>query len=392
VGARILENHNSGIDTLRGIAVLLVILLHINIRIPFSETFLGSIMPNSVYKVLFWSGYYGVCIFFVISGFLITTSTLRKWGSLPGISLRGFYMMRSARIMPLLIVLLLILSFLHFVGVTGFVIDQEQTSLGRAIVAALTFHINLLEIQTGYLPASWDILWTLSIEEFFYLFFPVACLLIGKERNFTVLVFFFLIASPFARIFLYPGNDLADHNHFAYLDALSLGCIAALIAKRVVISKRVLTTIAITGWSLILFVMVFRKWVSAVGLSMTSLNVTVLVIGVALVLIWMQKRSVGGHLVPSRFTGFLRFLGCNSYEVYLTHMFVVLFFVEVFSMFKLSGEWVWILYISIVIASSILGVLAARYFSNPVNIFLRERYQRLVDMQIKDFLKDKNNQ
>jgi peptidoglycan/LPS O-acetylase OafA/YrhL len=292
--------------------------------------------------------------------------------------------MRFARIMPLLIGLLLILSFLHFAGVTGFVIDPEQTSLGRAIVAALTFHINLLEIQTGYLPASWDILWTLSIEEFFYLFFPVACLLIGKERNFIVLVIIFLIVSPFARIVLYPGNDLADHNHFAYLDALSLGCTAALIAKRTVISKRVLTAIAITGWSMVLFVMLFRKWVSALGLSKTSLNVTVLVIGTALVLIWMQKRYVNGQQIPSRFTGFLRFLGSNSYEVYLTHMFVVFCFVEVFNMMKLSGEWVWILYISIVVVSGILGVLVARYFSNPLNIFLRERYKRIEDIRTKD--------
>ena len=107
------EKHNSGIDSLRGIAILSVILLHINIRIPFSETFLGSIMPNMVYKILFWSGYYGVCIFFVISGFLITTSTLHKWGALPKISLSGFYVMRFARIMPLLIGLLLILSLLY---------------------------------------------------------------------------------------------------------------------------------------------------------------------------------------------------------------------------------------------------------------------------------------
>ena len=370
------EKHNSGIDTLRGIAILSVILLHINIRIPFSVTSLGSILPPVIYKVLFWSGYYGVCIFFVISGFLITTSTLRKWGTLPTISLRGFYTMRFARIVPLLIGLLLILSFLHFAGVAGFVINPAQTSLGRAIVAALTFHINWLEIQTGYLPASWDILWTLSIEEFFYLFFPVACLLIGKERNFAVLVIVFLIISPFARIVLYPGNDLADHNHFAYLDALSLGCMAALIAKRIVINKRVLTAIAITGWSLLLFVVVFRKWVSVLGLSKTSLNVTVLVIGTALVLIWMQKRFVSGQLVPSRLTGFLRFLGRNSYEVYLTHMFVVLVLVEAYNALKLEGEWAWVLYVSALIFSGILGELVARYFSVPFNNRLRVHFKR----------------
>jgi len=369
------EKHNSGIDSLRGIAILSVILLHINIRIPFSETFLGSIMPNMVYKILFWSGYYGVCIFFVISGFLITTSTLHKWGSLPNISLSGFYAMRLARIAPLLIALILILSALHLTGITGFVINPEQTSLGRTILAALTFHINWLEIKTGYLPASWDILWSLSIEEVFYLFFPIVCLFIGKEKYFVVLVIAFLILSPFARTVWYPGNELADHNHFAYMDALSLGCLAALVAKRIEISQPVLTAIGLTGWSLFLFVMVFRKWVSLIGLTMIGLNVTILVIGTALVLISMQKRFESGHQVPSRFTAFFRFLGHNSYEVYLTHMFVVFLFIETYQALKLSGEWAWLLYITVLLFSGVLGELVARYFSNPLNNWLRIRFK-----------------
>ena len=186
-----------------------------------------------------------------------------------------------------------------------------------------------------------------------------------------MLVIVFLIVSPFARTVLYQGNDLADHNHFAYLDALSLGCMAALIAKRIVINKRALTAVAITGWSLLLFVMVFRKWVAVLGLSKTSLNVTVLVIGTALVLIWMQKLFVSGQLVPSRFTGLLRFLGRNSYEVYLTHMFVVIVLVEAYNALKLEGDWAWALYISVLIFSGILGELVARYFSIPFNNRLR---------------------
>ena len=387
---RAFEKHNSGIDALRGIAVLSVILLHINIRIPFSETYLGGMLPNMVYKILFWSGYYGVCIFFVISGFLITTSTLHKWETLPNISLRGFYAMRFARIVPLLIGLIMVLSFLHLTGVSGFVINPAQTSLGRTIIAALTFHVNWLEIRTGYLPASWDILWSLSIEEFFYLFFPVVCILIGKEKYFVFIVITFLIISPFARTVWYPGNELADRNYFAYLDALSLGCIAALAAKRIEISKLALNAIAISGWGLFLFVMVFRKWVSALGLTNIGLNVTFLAIGTALVLIWMQKRFVSGEQIPSRFTGSLRFLGRNSYEVYLTHMFVVFIFVEVYHALNLSGEWAWILYLAVLVFSGVLGELVARYFSNPVNNRLRERFKIKLSAPKEDTQINKN--
>lgn len=367
--------HNSGIDVLRGLAILSVILLHLNIRIPFKETLLGGVMPGMLYKILFWSGFYGVCVFFVISGFLITNSALNKWKTLPDLSLRGFYAMRFARIMPLLVSLLIILSILHLSGITDFVIDPARTSLARSIFAALTFHVNWLEIQVGYLPGSWDILWSLSIEEVFYLFFPIVCFVCRKEWHFVALISVFLIISPFARTTWYPGNELGDKNHFAYLDAISIGCMAALVSKRFTMNKTLLLITAITGWSLFLLVTVFRKLVYLTGLTGVGLNITLLALGTAMILIWMQSRFENNRQQPSKFTGFIRFLGRNSYEVYLTHMFVVFLFVRVYHKLNLSGEWVWGLYILTIIISGLLGDLVARYFSNPHNIRLRKRFE-----------------
>ncbi len=377
---QITDKHNSGIDVLRGLAILSVILLHIQIRVPFTDTFLGKLMPESIYKIIFRSGYYGVCIFFVISGFLITTSSLNKWESIDKLSLRGFYTMRFARIMPLLVALLLVLSVLHLAGLKGFVINHDQTSLGRAIFAALTFHINWLEIKTGYLPGSWDVLWSLSIEEVFYLFFPLVCLLIRKEWLFGILTFVFLIISPFARTvwFLGYGFEEPDHNHFAYLDAISLGCLAAIIAKRVEIKKSYLTCIAVLGLAMMLLILIFRSIARSMHLGQTGLNVTVLAIGTALVLIWMQKRFAHGQQVPGRYTRLFRFFGRNSYEVYLTHMFVVYIFCEVYYALNLSGEWAWALYISIIFFSGTLGELVAKYFSTPLNKMLRVRLKPVV--------------
>lgn len=370
------SNHNSGIDALRGFAILSVILLHINIRIPFSDTYLGGMLPHSIYSILFWSGYYGVCVFFVISGFLITTSSLNKWDSLPNLNLKGFYSMRFARIIPLLLALLLVLSLFHFLGIKDFVINPEKTSLGRAIFAALTFHINWLEIKVGYLSGSWDVLWSLSIEEVFYLFFPIVCFLCRKEWHFVALISVFLVISPFARTVWYSGNELGDKNHFAFLDAISLGCMAAIFAKNVIVRKSLLNTMAIVGWGLMAFILLFRSLARDLHLWQTGLNVTFLAIGTALMLIWMQKRFVSGKQLPSKFTGALRFLGRNSYEVYLTHMFVVFLFVRVYLALKLSGEWAWVLYIFIVVLSGVLGALVAKYFSNPLNILLRERFRQ----------------
>lgn len=85
-------NRNYSIDALRGISILLVILHHCYIHMPFADNLLWSILM----KILFWSGYYGVRIFFVISGFLITINTLIRYGSLQNISVSRFYLMRIA--------------------------------------------------------------------------------------------------------------------------------------------------------------------------------------------------------------------------------------------------------------------------------------------------------
>src|SRR5947209_3713299 len=160
-----------GIDVLRGLCIIAVVLHHINLRIHFRDSSLGHWIGPAANRVLFWSGYYGVRVFFVISGFLITTWSLKRWGGLRQISLRKFYRMRFARIIPCLVGLLVLLSILDRAGTPFFTINTQHTSLGRALLAAFTFHINWLEARTGYLPAAWDVLWSLSVEEVFYIFF-----------------------------------------------------------------------------------------------------------------------------------------------------------------------------------------------------------------------------
>jgi len=92
-----------------------------------------------------------VQIFFAVSGFLITTTALRRWG--PGIDIAAFYRLRFARIAPLLILLLAILTTLDLTHVNNFVINPKVATLPRALTAALTFHVNVLEANHGYLSS-----------------------------------------------------------------------------------------------------------------------------------------------------------------------------------------------------------------------------------------------
>jgi peptidoglycan/LPS O-acetylase OafA/YrhL len=148
------EKRVPGIDLLRGLCIVAVVLHHINLRIHFRDSSLGQMIGPAANRVLFWNGYYGVRMFFVISGLLITTWSLKRWGSLSRLDRRQFYRMRFARIVPCLIGLLILLSLLDRFGVPRFTINTQHTSLGRALLAALTFHVNWLEAHTGYLPAA----------------------------------------------------------------------------------------------------------------------------------------------------------------------------------------------------------------------------------------------
>jgi peptidoglycan/LPS O-acetylase OafA/YrhL len=105
----------------------------------------------------------GVTVFFAVSGFLITLTSMRRFGSLGQMQPAKFYRIRFARIAPLLLLLLAVLSLLHLGHVQGFQIPEKVTTLPRALFAALTFHLNWLEAVHGYLPRNSDVLWSLSV-------------------------------------------------------------------------------------------------------------------------------------------------------------------------------------------------------------------------------------
>lgn len=94
---------NFGIDLLRGISILFVIIHHLALpfRLPLKTGPIGEILPAFIINGISFNGYESVFIFFVISGFLITSRCLNKYGSLQNIKIKEFYFQRSKRIFPL---------------------------------------------------------------------------------------------------------------------------------------------------------------------------------------------------------------------------------------------------------------------------------------------------
>lgn len=360
------QARNDGIDFLRGISILAVILLHCQIKMPFEH----SILPLQLSTIILRSGYYGVIIFFVISGFLITTNVLKRWGSLQAIKPLLFYQMRFARIMPCLIALLAVFSILHWLHVADFIVTRS--TLGRAIFSVLTFHFNWLQATLGWYPGCWSVLWSLSIEEMFYVIFPLACLTLRKPAIITLFMLVFIFLGPYARVVWSVDNDIwMDHAYLSGMDGIAIGCLAAMLAHRWQLSLKQYRFIFVTGLALFTLVFFFRHETAQLGLTQYGLNVTVLDISVGLLLIAMQEWYGVRQHTGSRAMAPIRWFGRHSYEIYLTHEFFVLIMAHYASKFSPSIPVLSVSYVLVVCASGVSGQLLASYFSEPMNRWIR---------------------
>ncbi|MGQ0432412.1 MAG: acyltransferase family protein [Microthrixaceae bacterium] len=138
------------LDGLRGIAIAMVLGAHLGV-------------PGLL------SGGVGVDLFFVVSGFLITSLLLREWAGAGSVSLRSFYRRRALRLGPELVVLLAVCLF--FGGVL--VYSGDRSDLFVVVAGALTFTSNWLLIAHPAADGALSFLWSLAIEVQFYLLWPL---------------------------------------------------------------------------------------------------------------------------------------------------------------------------------------------------------------------------
>jgi len=148
---RSMQRRSGVVDVLRGLSIAFVLLNHVNMRLFLAKLSYWQELPEAVHDALVWNGQNGVQIFFALSGYLITSTSLRRWGSLSSIRVREFYALRFARIVPLLLLLLAVLSFLHLCGTPGFVVGEETGGLTRALIAAVTLLFVLVILVSALL-------------------------------------------------------------------------------------------------------------------------------------------------------------------------------------------------------------------------------------------------
>ena len=202
------------LDGLRAISIALVFLGH-------GSMSYGSPSYLSPFHHL---GNFGVRFFFVISGFLITTLLLKEWKKTGRISLRKFYMRRALRIFPAAFAFIGIIAILSALGVV-------QLKSGD-LLHALTYTMNYKQVRSMFL----DHLWSLSVEEQFYLLWPGLLILLGARKGFRGALIV-CIAVPILRAFMwwYVGaSETAMTKHFeSVADALATGCLLAGFFNRI---------------------------------------------------------------------------------------------------------------------------------------------------------------
>ena len=369
------QRRNSRIDALRGLSILLVVVHHIGIRVPLSQTLLAGLLPHWLLQGLNFNGSEAVIIFFVISGFLITRRSQERWGDLRGISLGGFYLLRMSRIVPLLLFVVAVLSLFHLLGVPRFVIDKPGQSLGAAIAAALGLYLNRYEGVHGYLPGGWDVIWSLSIEEVFYLAFPLSCLLLGRTKLLVPVLALLALSLPVTRAALTAGgNEIwLEKAYLPGMSAIAVGVLAAILVRRIpAASRRVVLVMSLLGWGGVCTVLFAGNWVWKLVHHGYGLYLAVAAASIVISAHWYE--SATRNTAPRRGLNWLHSCGRLSYEIYLSHMFCVFGGLALFNWSGPGGAWRCLWYPPILLACWLLGSALSQGFTLPIERHLRQRF------------------
>jgi peptidoglycan/LPS O-acetylase OafA/YrhL len=333
-------NYRKEIDGLRAIAVIPVILFHAGI-------------------VGFSGGFIGVDIFFVISGYLITTIILDELAQ-NKFSIKEFYKRRAKRILPALSAVLIVTTILAYVLMPANLLKSYANSLISVVTFTSNFHFFT---TSGYFSSVSDQkpllhTWSLAVEEQFYLFFPImlSYLWVKGKRYITKVILVLSIASLFLAQFL-AVNNFADANFYLIFSRAWELFAGALIALTGMQNKK------INYWH--------RETLSFIGLCLIAYSINVFdhstlfpsfytlvpILGTLLIIAFSNAHTLTGKFLANRlFVG----IGLISYSLYLWHQ---PFFA--FLRLKSIGEPKQQLFIAAIVLSFLCAWLSYQYVEKP---------------------------
>lgn len=318
---RVLPRHIPALDGIRGIAILLVMILHYETRSwPWRS---GAMRP--VFTVIS-SGWLGVDLFFVLSGFLITGILLDARGS-DGY-FRNFYARRTLRIFPLYYLALLVV-FVLLPAAGGAAIGAGSVARGTQLWFWGYLDNVLIALRGwGVSPRMTPHFWTLAVEEQFYLIWPAVVLLCNRRTLMRVCVLAMASALALRIGFRFFGdNELAAYVLMpARFDTLAAGAFVAALLRgprgvepfrrwaRPLLAVTACGTLAIFAWRH--FATDEDRVIATIGLSASAVCFGALLLAAV---------TAGRSTLRQRILTLpaLRFLGRYSYGMYVYHYLVL---------------------------------------------------------------------
>lgn len=294
--------YRAEIDGLRAIAVILVIFFHADI-----EAFAG--------------GFIGVDVFFVISGYLITTIVINDLDK-NQFSLADFYERRIRRILPLLLLVITVCYLLSW----WLFLPHAHKEVGEFSVSSILSASNVLLYLKGHnyfgLEEQANPLfhtWSLGVEEQYYIVIPLLLMLLARGKLMSYLTFFIAVfALSLMTIWYASGDpDFAFYMIFSRAWELAAGSLIALVMRKTVIKPN--NTLAMIGLTLVLAsALLFDKSKDGAGLMLL-----IPVIGTTLIILFSSKDNTLGKALSLKS---VVFVGLISYSLYLWHIPLLVFY------------------------------------------------------------------
>jgi peptidoglycan/LPS O-acetylase OafA/YrhL len=334
------RSHAEALDGLRGCSILFVLISH----------YWLPIVP----------GGFGVTVFFFVSGFLISRLLITELNDNRTIAIQDFYIRRVLRLAPAL------LLFILLVGLAWYFTFNEYNF--HAAFAAIFYYFNYYSLYAEMPFEPYGVLWSLSVEEHFYLLFPLFILSYGKNlvRVLKLLVVFCLVALLWRcllTMFISSGSLELPFSHLKYstdsrFDALIYGVLLSvsvqvdgvkqlchkvrsefgLIAGLLLIVAGLVLKLAPTDSHLYLAQYYLRYVLTGIGLFL-SLNYV----------LFADRAYLFRGILSN---AILRYVGKISYSLYLWHMAVLMYINRIFDPGWLAGT------ISAALVSVLLAVLS----------------------------------